>query len=148
MNTPRQPPGAPPPDEAGWIAQERALASPADPRDALLAHALRTLPRAGPPAGFAEATVRHVQAELEAMAPGEARAERLERALLRGLLLVLALSALGAVALFGGQWWHWAHQALGGEAAQWAAVGAACLALSAGLRALLGDGRGARPALA
>ena len=134
MNTPRPPHADPYRESDDWLAQERALSRPADPCDALLARALRTQPRSMPPADLADAVVRHVQAQVRVATRDDAR---FERALMNGLLALLAVCALGALLVYGGEWWAWAAQALGSEAAQWAAAGAACLGLSAGLRALL-----------
>lgn len=115
-----------PVSEHDWLAQEQALRSPAMRRpDLLLARALRTLPASGPPPGFA--------AEVAAMAaagPAVARDGRLEAGLLRVLLVLLAASALGALAWYGGLWWALASRSLGAGAAQWALVGATCLLLS------------------
>ena len=131
MNTPRMPraTGPRPVDEQDWRAQERAIAAPSgDPRDALLARALRTLPVSQPPDGFA--------AEVAALAAAGARVDTeadggLERILLRVLLLLLSRVAAGALAYYGGGWWAAARSALGAGAAQWAFAGLACLLMSA-----------------
>lgn len=134
MNTPRPPHAGPDRDHEGFLLQETALSRPSDPRDALLARALRMQPGSRPPADFADAVVRHVQAQVGIEARDDAR---FERTLINALMVLLALCALGALLLYGGQWWAWTTQALGIDAAQWAAAGIACLGLSAGFRALL-----------
>ncbi|TDK23185.1 hypothetical protein E2F46_11220 [Luteimonas aestuarii] len=138
MNTPRPPHAGPDRGHEDWLAQETALSRAADPRDALLARALRAQPRSRPPADFADTVLRRVQARVRIDTRHDAR---FERALINGLMVLLALCALGALVLYGGQWWAWTTQALGGDAAQWAAAGIACLGLSAGLRAALSIAR-------
>lgn len=129
MNKPPFRPADPTPvDERDWLAQEQALSMPSGRRaDALLAHALRTLPASQPPPGFAAEVARLAMA-----GPRQATAAdtRLERLLLNVLLGLLALASLGAVVWYGSQWWALASQALGAGAAQWALLGAICLLLS------------------
>ena len=126
MNTrPTRPTG--PVSEQEWRAQEQALSAPARRADVLLARALRTTPVPQPPPGFA--------AEVAALAAARPRAAtaddgRVERALLHGLLAVLAMSTLVVLAWFGGQWWDLARGALGAQAVQLSLLGAACLLLS------------------
>ncbi|HRP73444.1 MAG TPA: hypothetical protein PK743_12515 [Luteimonas sp.] len=130
MNTPRPPRStdAHPVDERDWLAQERALTDPSgDRRDAVLARALRTMPVSRPPADFAAEVARLAAAGVRTPATDDAR---LERGLLRALLVLLALAGLGAAAYYGSGWWALAQEALGGGAARWALVGAACLLLS------------------
>lgn len=125
---PSHPADPPPVDETDWQAQEQALSMSSGRRaDLLLARALRTLPASQPPPGFAEAVARVAAA---GTLPAGAADTRLERILLHGLLGLLALASLGAMAWYGSQWWTLTSQALGAGAAQWALVGAACLLLS------------------
>lgn len=120
MNTRPSRPSAPGPvAERDWRAQEQALASPGHRADALLAQALRSQPVSQPPAALA--------ATAPLLPPVDAG---LERGLLNGLLAILALSTVGALGYFGGQWWSLASQTLGAGAAQWALLGAGCLLLS------------------
>lgn len=133
MNTDRN--GMPPAlDPRDWEAQEAALATPRHRADALLAHALRTMPVGEPPAGFAAEVARLAAARRPAVAVEDAG---FERRLLQGLLAVFALSAAAVVALFGGQWWAQAAGAFGSGTLQWGLAGAICL----GLSWLLSDGR-------
>lgn len=131
-----------------WQAQERAvreerlglpLARGDDADGArvagyrLLARALRHPPLERPPADFAAQVARHVQA-------GPAFEERVERWLLRALLAVLALAAVGVAALYGAAWWPALAafpQALPAGAGAWASALLACLALSWLLQGLL-----------
>ena len=124
MNPSRPDPGAP--SERDWLAQERALADAGDRRDALLARALRSPPPSGPPPGFAAAVVRAAAMPVERRAPDA----RLERRLLQGLLVLMALVGAGALALYGPQWWGLARGAIGADGAQWGLVAGACLLLS------------------
>jgi hypothetical protein len=114
--------------ERDWLAQEAALGQPGAGRaDLLLARALRTLPATRPPPGFAAEVAALAAA---AGAPLALPDGRLERVLLKALLVLLAASTLGVLAWYGGQWWALASQSLGEGAAQWALVGAGCLLLS------------------
>lgn len=129
MNRPLPPrtPADRPVDERDWIAQERALSHPTgDRRDALLAQALRSLPVSHPPPDFAASVARAARAGVAVRADDG----RLERMLTHGLLALLALVAVGATALWGGDWWAWTGRAIGPHAAQWAWLGATCLLLS------------------
>lgn len=150
MNTPNPPRPDPAVDERDWLAQERALAgSPTDRRDALLAQALRSLPAAAPPPGFAAAMARRLE-----QAPAAAEEPRLERVLQGALLALLGLAALGAVLAWGGEWWARSGQALAGglgsHTVSWAMLAGACLLLSwlpeAVRRLQPGAGRGPTPA--
>lgn len=105
----------PPPDDRPqreaqeWQAQERALREeraglPMDAGDArvaqyrLLVRALRAPAMEPLPADFAAQVVRRVEADA-------ALGDRLERWLLNGLILGLAVLALYVVANYGGTWW-------------------------------------------
>ncbi|MCW5580798.1 MAG: hypothetical protein KIS72_05620 [Luteimonas sp.] len=122
---PRPPQSGEPPEieERDWIAQERALMD-GDRRDALLALALRTLPVASPPPGFAAEMAR-----LVAPATREDD-ERLDRLLLNALLCALALGTLVVALVYGGDWLALADRSLGAGAMPWALAGAACVGLS------------------
>ena len=128
MNTPRNGTPPAPVDDHDWRAQENALASAADRRDALLARALRTLPVSQPPAGFAAGIARLAAAG----APVAMREEepKLERVLLNVLVVAFALAAVVVVAIYGGTWLSMSGDAIGNNATQWVLAGAACLGLS------------------
>ncbi len=126
MNTThRHDAGPPPVDERDWLAQERALAQGGDPRDALLARALRTPPAASPPPGFAADMARLVTPAVVPRDEG-----RLERLLLNTLFVVMAAGALVVTLLYGSHWLAALDGLLGQRATQWALAGAACVALS------------------
>ncbi len=134
MNTTRN---GPPPaiDEHHWRAQEDALAGAGDRHDALLARALATLPASQPPAGFAAAVARLAATRPLLALPVE---PAFERVLLNVLAWILALAALAAAALYGGQWLAQLRAGLGEGAATWVLAAAACAGLSwalGGLRA-------------
>lgn len=131
MNTtghrgPRPPRAGEPPaiEERDWLAQERALAG-GDRGDALLAQALRTQPVASPPPGFA-ADMARLAAPVAAVRDDG----RLERLLLNGLLVALALGTFVVALIYGGQWLALANRSIGAGGTQWALAGAACVALS------------------
>lgn len=122
-----------PVDDARWQAQERARhADPeADPLDLRIAHALRAPPPVALPQDFA--------ARVAALAQARAVADsRLEQGLLRGLVLVFALSAAVVVAWFGRGWMATLAATLpGGQSAiGWGALAACCLLGNWGLGAL------------
>ena len=126
-------------DEHEWLAQERALreeragaiAAGDDPLLARYRQVARALRRPLPdalPADFARSV---------AMRVGTAHAApdmRLEQQLLRVLSLLLAVSAIAALVLYGGQWPRAFAAALPslavGTAMNWALALAACLGLS------------------
>ena len=126
-------------DEHEWLAQERALreeragAITADD-DALLARyrqVARALRRPLPdalPADFARSVA------LRVAAAHAAPDMRLEQLLLRALSLLLAVSAIAAMALYGGEWLRAFAAVLPslavGTALNWALALAACLGLS------------------
>ncbi|MBN8264903.1 MAG: hypothetical protein J0M21_09645 [Xanthomonadales bacterium] len=122
-----------PVDDARWQSQERARhANPeADSLDLRIAHALRTPPPVALPQDFA--------ARVAALAQARAVADsRLEQGLLRGLVLVFALSAAVVVAWFGRGWVATLAATLpGGQSAiGWGALAACCLLGNWGLGAL------------
>ena len=124
---------ASPIDDARWQAQERARRGDpeADPLDLRIAHALRTPPPVALPQDFA--------ARVAALAQARAVADsRLEQGLLRGLVLVFALSAAVVVAWFGRGWVATLAATLpGGQSAiGWGALAACCLLGNWGLGAL------------
>ena len=120
-------------DEARWQAQEQARRgeAEADPLDLRIALALRAPPPVALPQDFA--------ARVAALAQSRAVADtRLEQALLRGLVLVFALSAAVVVAWFGRGWVATLAATLpGGQSAiGWGALAACCLLGNWGLGAL------------
>ena len=124
---------ASPIDDARWQAQERARRgeAEADCLDLRIAHALRTPPAVALPQDFA--------ARVAALAQARAVADsRLEQGLLRGLVLVFALSAAVVVAWFGRSWVATlAATVPGGQSAiGWGALAACCLLGNWGLGAL------------
>ena len=124
---------ASPIDDASWQAQERARRgeAEADPLDLRIAHALRVPPPVALPQDFA--------ARVAALAQARAVADsRLEQGLLRGLVLVFALSAAVVVAWFGRGWVATLAATLpGGQSAiGWGALAACCLLGNWGLGAL------------
>ena len=127
MNRPPHDPA--PVDEVAWLAQEQALADPGCRADALLAQALRSVPGSEPPPGFASDIARRVRASAAGDA-GQARAERVERALLATLLLAMATAVGVMLAWYGPHWWSLLQVVLGEGATPWALAGAACLLLS------------------
>lgn len=128
-------------DEHEWQAQERALqaargraANGSDPTAAhyrIVAEALISLPRSGPPSDFAAAVTECI-ARYDAGWEGR---------LSRILLAVLAIASIAMGALYGEQWWRPFRQTLGDDALGWVLAGAGCVMLSwvfGRLRALAG----------
>jgi hypothetical protein len=125
MNT--SPPDPRAPSERDWLAQERTLAGAGDRRDALLARALRTPIGSGPPPGFAAAVARAAAAAPASQSLPDAG---LERGLLQTLLGLMGAVGIGALALYGPQWWMLVREAFGPAGAQWGLVAGGCLLLS------------------
>jgi hypothetical protein len=124
-------------DPREFELQERALREDAAWRD--VARALRRSP-GEPPADFA-ASVAALAGAGVAPAPAAATPEgRIERWLLRALTVVLGLSCIGALALYGGQWLGGVAEGfdavardIGGPTAlNWALAAAACMGMSWG----------------
>lgn len=140
MNTPRLPvtglsPSPSSRDALDWSAQEHALSSATDDhRDALLSRALRSMPLAQPPAGFAVEMARIAATHAPAHAPAHAATTRddgrVEGLLQQVLLALLVLAALAVVAVYGGQWLAMAEQAFGAAAVLWTLACAACAGVS------------------
>ncbi|MEG3191239.1 hypothetical protein [Lysobacter sp. D1-1-M9] len=121
---------APPIDDHEWETQERGMRAARgpgkDPMDPAaesyrrVALAVIRAPRREPPADFVAGVVEQV-----------ARREAgIERALFRGLLLVLAAASVIVTALYGGQWWRAVQQASAGGALPWIMAGTGCVTLS------------------
>ncbi|GHC01478.1 hypothetical protein [Thermomonas carbonis] len=116
-------------DDARWQAQERArrLDPDADPAELRIARALRRVPPVSLPVDFAAQV-----AALALTQPASATAPEqslLEQRLLRGLVIVFALSAAVVVAWFGRGWVAELAAVLpgGGDAVAWSGVAALCL---------------------
>lgn len=111
-------------DDQGWQAQENARRGDpdADPVDLRIARALRRAPSVELPADFASqvAALARTQAMFSAV---------LEQRLLRGLVLVFALSAAVVVAWFGRGWVAELATVLPGgqDAVAWSGVAALCV---------------------
>lgn len=109
--------------EVEWRAQERARlgAADADERDVRVANALREVPEIGLPADFAIRVAGLVRAQAT-------NDSRFEEGLLRGLLLLFAISAMVTVAWFGRSWPADLAAALPGgrDAVGWTAIAAVC----------------------
>ena len=115
-------------NDARWQAQERALTgAPSDAGDALLAHALRTLPSASPPSDFA---ARVSQAAMRAHGV-EADDQDGELVLVRLLVAVMALGTMVCAFVYGSAWATTIATTLGDDALRWGLAGSACLAASA-----------------
>lgn len=123
----------PPHDEARWQAQERARRGDPDAEagDRRLARALRHPPPVALPHDFA----RQVAAMARAQA---ASSSLLEQRLLRGLVLVLAVSAAVMVAWHGRGWAASLASVLPGgtDAAGWGGVALLCVCANWGFGAL------------
>jgi hypothetical protein len=125
-------------DEREWQAQERALreardGAPASGDDGMasqyrhIAEALREPPAHGLPANFAA----QVAARAAAAQTNAAMVDtRLERALLRGLAIALALSGVVALAFYGAPLAAQSLSVLGSEGAGWLLALGACVAVS------------------
>lgn len=119
-------------DDREWESQERGMraARKAGPEtgamDAAAEHYRRVAmamvgaPRSEPPADFVSNVVEQVALHDAGI----------ERALFRGLSLVLAASSVIVAALYGGQWWQAMQEMLTGGGLQWVLAGSACAALS------------------
>ena len=124
-------------DEQRWQAQERAFLSArrgdadADAADLRIAHALRRVPPVDLPFDFAAqvASLARVQAAANSL---------LERRLLRGLVLVFALSAAVVVGWYGRGWIAALAAVLpgGSEAVGWSGAAVLCLLANWGWGAL------------
>lgn len=121
------PPGHGPGIARGQDAGPGPADATRDPGDAVLAYALRSLPSATPPPGFA-AVVARAAAQARALDIADTR---FERGLARGLALALAGAGAAYAARHGGEWAAIMASTLGGTGPGWAAVGAACIAVSA-----------------
>jgi hypothetical protein len=124
-------------DETRWQAQERAFLSArrgdtdADAADLRIARALRRAPPVELPSGFAS----HVAAMARAQA---AENSLFEQRLLRGLVVVFALSAAVVVAWYGRGWAAELAALLpgGSDAVGWSGIAALCLLGNWGFGAL------------
>lgn len=124
-------------DDAEWQAQEHALREApgriADRRDAayrLIATAVQSSPRSGPPVDFAADVASLV-------ATHEAGFERLLSRTLIALFLT-ALAIFGAV--YGGDLWRAVSYGYGGGALGWASIVAACVGVSWAASSLIQSG--------
>ena len=124
-------------DEQRWQAQERAFLSArrdeadAEPADLRIARALRQAPPIALPSDFA--------VQVGALARAQAAANSLfEQRLLRGLVLLFALSAAVVVAWQGRGWVTLLADTLpgGAEAVGWSGIAAVCLLANWGWGAL------------
>ena len=128
-------------DAAHWQAQEQArrLHPDADPAELRIARALRRAPPVDLPADFAArvAALAHAQAA----APALQAPTLLEQRLLRGLVIVFALSAAVVVAWLGRGWVADLATVLpgGGDAVAWSGVAALCLLGNWGVGLLRGQ---------
>ncbi|HSD16344.1 MAG TPA: hypothetical protein VLC71_03670 [Thermomonas sp.] len=118
-----------PADEPRWQAQEKARRGDAD-ADALDLRIARALRHATPvdlPDGFAAQVAALARAQ--AVSPPASEASLLEQRLLRGLVIVFALSAAVVVGWFGRGWVADLAAVLpgGGDAVAWSGVAALCL---------------------
>ncbi len=131
-------------DEALWLAQEKARRgdADADPDDLRISHALRRAPAMDLPFDFAS--------QVASLAPAQAVANSaLEQRLLRGLVLVFAVSAAVVVAWYGRAWPAELAAVLpgGSDAVGWSGAAALCVLANWGFGALRGHlERGSRTA--
>lgn len=119
-----------PVDELEWESQERGMRAardrvpeamdPAADSYRRVARALASARHCEPPADFAATVVSQVAI----------RGAWVERALLRGLVLVLAVASVIVTALYLAPWWRAVQGALTGGALQWVVACTGCLALS------------------
>lgn len=125
-------------DEARWQAQEKARRGEpdADASELRIARALRHAPRVDLPVDFAAQVATLARAQ--ALAPVVAEQSQMEQRLLRGLVLVFALSAAVVVAWYGRGWVAELAAVLpgGGDAVGWSAVAALCVLGNWGFGAL------------
>lgn len=129
-------------DDTRWQAQERArrLDPDADPAELRIARALRRAPPVDLPADFAaQVAALALTQSVSATAPEQSL---LEQRLLRGLVIVFALSAAVVVAWFGHRWVAELAALLpgGGDAVVWSGVAALCLLGNWGVGLLRGQG--------
>lgn len=131
-------------DEALWLAQEKARRGDADaaPDDLRIAHALRRAPAVDLPFDFASqvASLARMQAVANSV---------LEQRLLRGLVVVFALSAAVVIAWYGRGWPAELAALLpgGSDAVGWSIAAALCVLANWGFGALRGPlERGSRTA--
>ncbi len=125
-------------DEARWQTQEKARRGEpdADAGELRIARALRHAPRVDLPVDFAAQVATLARAQ--ALAPVVAEQSQMEQRLLRGLVLVFALSAAVVVAWYGRGWVAELAAVLpgGGDAVGWSAVAALCVLGNWGFGAL------------
>lgn len=125
-------------DEARWQAQEKARRGEpgADASELRIARALRHAPRVDLPVDFAAQVATLARAQ--ALVPVVAEQSQMEQRLLRGLVLVFALSAAVVVAWYGRGWVAELAAVLpgGGDAVGWSAVAALCVLGNWGFGAL------------
>ncbi|MEG2940790.1 MAG: hypothetical protein RR969_04320 [Thermomonas sp.] len=118
-----------PVDEVRWQAQEKARRGDpdADAVDVRIARALRRAPSVELPFDFAAQVAAIARAEAASSAVVEQG--QFEQRLLRGLVVVFALSAAVVVAWFGRGWVAELAAVLpgGGDAVAWSGVAALCL---------------------
>jgi len=131
-------------DEARWLAHEKARRgdADADPDDLRIARALRHAPAVDLPFDFASqvASLARTQAAASSL---------LEQRLLRGLVLVFAVSAAVVVAWYGRAWPAELAAVLpgGSDAVGWSGAAALCVLANWGFGALRGHlERGSRTA--
>ena len=119
-------------DAQRWQAQEKArrLDPDADPVDLRIARALRHAPPVDLPADFVTTVARSAAAQVAALERAQATTSAvLEQRLLRGLVLVFALSAAVVVAWFGRGWMAELATVLPGgqDAVAWSGIAALCV---------------------
>ena len=124
-------------DELRWQMQEKArrLDPDADPAELRIARALRRAPPVDLPADFATTVARSAAAQVASRAHAQSAPavapdqSLLEQRLLRGLVIVFALSAAVVVAWLGRGWVAELAAVLpgGGDAVAWSGVAALCL---------------------
>ena len=129
-------------DDARWQAQEKArrLDSDADLAELRIARALRRAPPVELSVDFAaQIAALALTQPASATAPEQAL---LEQRLLRGLVIVFALSAAVVIAWFGRGWVAELAAVLpgGGDAVAWSGVAALCLLGNWGVGLLRGQG--------
>ena len=127
-------------DELRWRVQEKArrLDPDADPAELRIARALRRATPMDLPPGFAVQVAALARAQAS-LAPSEQ--SLLELRLLRGLVIVFALSAAVVIAWFGRGWVSELAAVLpgGGDAVAWSGVAALCLLGNWGVGLLRGQ---------
>ena len=127
-------------DELRWRVQEKArrLDPDADPAELRIARALRRATPMDLPPGFAVQVAALARAQAS-LAPSEQ--SLLEQRLLRGLVIVFALSAAVVIAWFGRGWVSELAAVLpgGGDAVAWSGVAALCLLGTWGVGLLRGQ---------